>query len=143
MYQFSYSILRFTMILICSTFLMNLSRNNQDTAILKIIKISRKCHGRFTANYSKFLASYSIQREMWYNFTPTLLKIWKIWALFSLSKACKLEWEQRARYFVLLPNNYVTWMLLFILSSWENGIFLISSSYKGEDFSIHQEECTY
>ena len=71
------------MILIFSTFSMNLSINNQNAAILIIIKISRNCHGRFTATYSKFLASHSIHREMWYNFTPTFIKIWNIWALSS------------------------------------------------------------
>ena len=62
-------------------FSMNISRNNQNATILKIIKISRNCHRRFTANYSKFLANHSIHREMRYNFTLTFLKIWKIWAL--------------------------------------------------------------
>ena len=66
--------------LIFSMFSMNLSRNYQNAAILKIIKIS-KIDGRFTANYSKFLASNSIRTEMWYNFTLTIVKIWKIWAL--------------------------------------------------------------
>ena len=80
MYQLSSSSLKVTMILISSIFSMNFSRNNQNAATLKIIKISRNCHGRLTANYSKFLASHSIHSEMWYNFTPTFLKIWKIWA---------------------------------------------------------------
>ena len=65
------------MILIFSIFSMKFSRNNINAAILKIIKISRNCRSRFTANYSKFLASRSIDREMWYNITPTFLKIWK------------------------------------------------------------------
>ena len=82
-YQFSSSSLRFKMILIFSIFSMNLSKNNQNTVILKIIEISGNCHGRFTANYSKFLASHSIHKEMWYNFAPAFLKIWKIWALCS------------------------------------------------------------
>ena len=88
LYQFSASSLRFTMILIFSIFLMNFSRNNKNAAILKIIKKSRNCHSRFTANYSKFLERHSIHREMRYNFTPTILKIWKIWAL------CLLSWNE-------------------------------------------------
>ena len=38
---------------------MNICKNNQNAAILKIIKISENFHGRFTANYPKFLSSAS------------------------------------------------------------------------------------
>ena len=68
-----------------SIFSMNFSRNNQNATILKIIKISRNCHGRFTADYSNFLAGHSIHREIWYNVRPTFLKIWQIWALAVLN----------------------------------------------------------
>ena len=71
------------MILIFSNFLMDFYKNNQNAAILKRIKILKNCHGRFTANYLKFLWSHSIHGKIWYNFTPTFLKIWKIWALCS------------------------------------------------------------
>ena len=37
--------------IVVSSITMNLSRNNQNAAILKTIKISKNCHGRFTANY--------------------------------------------------------------------------------------------
>ena len=60
---------------------MNFCKNSQNAAILKKVKTSRNCHGRFTANYQKFVSSVLIQRKMWYNFTPTFLKIWKIWAI--------------------------------------------------------------
>ena len=43
------------MILIFSKFLVDIYKNNQNDAILKRIKISKNCHGRFTANYLKFL----------------------------------------------------------------------------------------
>ena len=43
------------MILIFSNFLMDFYKNNQNAVILKIIKILKNCHGRFTANYLKFL----------------------------------------------------------------------------------------
>ena len=43
------------MILIFSKFLMDFYKNNQNDAILKRIKILKNCHGRFTANYLKFL----------------------------------------------------------------------------------------
>ena len=44
------------MILIFSKFLMDFYKNSQNDAILKIIiKILKNCHGRFTANYLKFL----------------------------------------------------------------------------------------
>ena len=42
------------MILIFSKFLMDFYKNNQNAATLKIIKILKNCHGRFTANYLKF-----------------------------------------------------------------------------------------
>ena len=43
------------MILIFSKFLMDFYKNNQNDAILKIMKILKNCQGRFTANYLKFL----------------------------------------------------------------------------------------
>ena len=43
------------MILIFSKFLMDFCKNDKNAAILKIIKISKNCHGRFTADYLKFL----------------------------------------------------------------------------------------
>ena len=43
------------MILIFSNFLMDFYKNNQNAVILRIIKILKNCHGRFTANYLKFL----------------------------------------------------------------------------------------
>ena len=69
------------MILIFSKSSMDFCKNYQNAAILKIIKILKNCHGRFTANYLKFLWSHSIHWKIWYNFTPTFIKIWKIWAL--------------------------------------------------------------
>ena len=39
--------------------LMNLGKNNQNTAILRIIRISKICNGSFTANYQKILSSCS------------------------------------------------------------------------------------
>ena len=77
---------------------MNFSRNNPNTAILKIMKISRNCHGRFTANYSKFPSSHWIHREMRYNFTPTFLKIWKIWSLCYVCRSLVLM------IFVVVPD---------------------------------------
>ena len=53
----------FAIILISSKFLMNFCKNNQNAAILETIKISKNCHGRFTANYPKFLSSTLIQRK--------------------------------------------------------------------------------
>ena len=35
---------------------MNFCKISQNAAILKIINISKNCHGRFTANYPKFLS---------------------------------------------------------------------------------------
>ena len=40
--------------------LSNLYRNNQNAAILKLIKISENCHGRFTANYPKVFFSRTL-----------------------------------------------------------------------------------
>ena len=52
------------MIFIFSKFSMNLYRNNPNGAILKLIKISEECHGRFTANYPKPLSSHSVYRKI-------------------------------------------------------------------------------
>ena len=57
LYRFPLNNLRFTIILISSKFSMNFCKNNENAAILKILKISKNCHGRITANYSKFLSS--------------------------------------------------------------------------------------
>ena len=43
------------MILIFSKFFDGFYKNNKNAAILKIIKISMNCHGKFTANYLKVL----------------------------------------------------------------------------------------
>ena len=39
------------------------------------------CHGKFTSNYSKFLSSSLIERKMQQIFSPTILKIWALYAL--------------------------------------------------------------
>ena len=49
-----------------------------NAAILKIIKVSKNCYGRFTENYPKFRPSTLIQRKMQWTFTPTFLKIWAL-----------------------------------------------------------------
>ena len=42
---------------------MNFYKNNQVAAILKLIKISKNCHSRFTVNYPKFFSSHSVHRK--------------------------------------------------------------------------------
>ena len=75
---------------------------------MKIIEILRTCHGRFTANYSKFLASHSIYREMWYDFTPTFLKIWKIWALcFHRGLLCRSPPWLKPLQRILITNHFI------------------------------------
>ena len=64
LYHFRSIDLGFMMILIFSKFSMNSFKKNINAAILKISKISKDFHGRFTAKYPKFLSSYSIQRKM-------------------------------------------------------------------------------
>ena len=38
-------------------------KNNQTATILKIIRISKSCHGRFTLNYPKFVSRHSFHRK--------------------------------------------------------------------------------
>ena len=49
--------------------------NNENAAILKIIKISKNSYGRFTIYYPKFLSSPLIQRKMQRNFTPAFQRL--------------------------------------------------------------------
>ena len=42
---------------------MKFYQRNQNAVILKILKIANNCHGRFTANYPKFLLSHLIHRK--------------------------------------------------------------------------------
>ena len=53
---------------------MNLSRNSQNAAVLKIIKMSKNCLGRSTANHPRFLRSHSME-ECDEIFTPPLKRI--------------------------------------------------------------------
>ena len=48
---------------------------------------------------------------------------WEIFCRKPLSKTCKNERKQQAKFpFVLLPSNNDSWMCSRIISSWENGI---------------------
>ena len=97
------------MILIFSKFLMDFYKNNQNAAILKIIKILKNCHGRFTANYLKFLWSHSIHGKIWYNFTPTFFKIWKIWALCCIG-ASLLRTKNNSSVYSLLKYRVISFI---------------------------------
>ena len=61
------------MILIFSIFLMNFYKII-NAAILKLIKISKNCHGRFTANYKEFLLSHSVHSKDVIQFYTRLFK---------------------------------------------------------------------
>ena len=56
--------IRVDVALISPKFLMNFCEDYQNSAILKIIQISKSCHDRFTANYPKFLSRTLIQRKI-------------------------------------------------------------------------------
>ena len=53
----------------------------------------------------------------------SFLSKWEIFCRKPLSKTCKNERKQQAKFsFVLLPSNNDYWLCSCILSSWENGI---------------------
>ena len=61
------------MILILSKSVIKFHENDENAGILRLIKISKNCHGRFTANYQQFLASRSILRKKCGKFYTHLL----------------------------------------------------------------------
>ena len=82
------------MILILSKFAMNFYKSYQNATILKMMLILKNCHGRFTANYPKFLPSHSIHRQIECNFTPTFFEDLKDLTPDNFASLCDaLRWD--------------------------------------------------
>ena len=69
------------MILIFSKFSVNFYKNDQNAGKFDNNKDIKNFQRQIYRKLTKFLLSNSFLWKMWYNFTSTFLKIWKIWAL--------------------------------------------------------------